>query len=118
MPADWSRTLGSNFRGRVRYTRRFHAPSVLEDLEQVWLVCQPPRTFASIVLNGDSLGTVVLNGPTARFEITALIEDSNLLGIIVDHPQLDSTGRMVENSQIGVAGGLVGEVWLEIGFPD
>ena len=117
MPADWSAALGSDFRGRVRYTRRFHEPAGLEELEEVWLAVAPQCSRATIALNGHSLGEVLRGEAVARSEITALLRDTNVLEIIVDHPRLDATGKTMESCLTERAGGLTGEVWLEIGFP-
>ena len=136
MPADWSGSLGEDFLGQVRYTRRFHKPDGLEDLEEVWLVVEPPCSHATITLNGHHLGEARFSGPCVlvkspdshgplkraspggRFDVTTLLKDANVLEILVTHPELDGTGCPIDDDFQRWPGGLIGEVWLEIGFPD
>lgn len=123
MPADWSAAFGDDFSGQVRYTRRFHEPSGLEDLEEVWLAVEPPHSHALIHLNGHALGEARFSGPggpgePVRFDVTHLLREANTLEIIVTHPELDAAGRPIDDSQRHTRGGLTGEVRLEIGFPD
>lgn len=114
MPADWSATCGPDFFGRVRYRRVFHRPTGLESGERVFLVVEPPRSSASIILNGDVLGFVNSEEPAGRFEISDRLEEDSQLEIIVDHPSLDDTKSTVDDPGILPPGGLVGEVRLEI----
>jgi hypothetical protein len=114
MPADWSDSLGPVFLGRVRYTRTFQKPTGLERGDKVWLVVEPPRSLGIVRLADRELGTVRFGGPDGRFEITSLLADRNTLEIIVDHPALDASGRPSGDSDMQPAGGLVGEVRLEI----
>ena len=58
LPADWGLTLGPDFRGRVRYTRRFGLPTNLEPHEEVWLVVEGVDYFGSLALNDTPLGDV------------------------------------------------------------
>ncbi len=40
VPGDWAAALGPDYRGRVRYTRRFGCPTGLASRERVWLVIE------------------------------------------------------------------------------
>jgi hypothetical protein len=102
MPADWSSTLGANFRGRVRYLRRFGKPGFTEPYEQLWIVCQQVRSRASVLLNGEVLGEVSGDQP-GIFEVTDKLAFRNMLELVVEHP-----------AGAGEAGGIVGDVRLEI----
>jgi hypothetical protein len=113
MPADWSEQLGPDFFGRVRYVRTFQMPTGLVPSDTVSLVVEPPRSIGTVTLAETNLGTVVADGPVGRFDITGLLADRNRLEIVVEHLALDEHGSAHSaNSQL--AGGLVGEVRLEI----
>jgi hypothetical protein len=115
MPADWSTALGADFLGRVRYVRTFNAPPGLQPEERVWLVVEPQRSLARVVMVEETLGEVRAEGPPQRFDITHRLSPHNRLEIFVDHPgQLNLNGDEVGNSGEWEPGGLVGEVRLEI----
>jgi hypothetical protein len=107
MPADWSAVLGRDFLGRVRYVRTFQKPTGLEDGERVFLVVEGARSAGVIALSRKRLGEA-----PGRFEITEMLEDHNRLEIVVEHPVLDASGAAKDD--VGITGGLVGEVRLEI----
>lgn len=111
IPADWSAAFGQDFWGRVRYLRTFHAPPGLQYDERVWLVVEPQRSEARVVLVEDTLGIVSAGGPTQRFDITHRLSPTNTLEIFVEHPPSES--EAVE-SESQLPGGLIGEVRLEI----
>jgi hypothetical protein len=102
MPCDWSASLGHDFRGRVRYLRRFGRPGFPEPYEQIWIVFNGVRSRASVSLNGDPLGELQADDP-GNFEVTNRLEFRNILEVIVEHP-----------AQTPDPGGLIGEVHLEI----
>jgi hypothetical protein len=114
MPADWSRTLGADFLGRVRYRRTFHRPTGLESGQRVFLVVEPARSCACVTLKCDLVGFVYPGEAAGRFEITDRLEEDNQLEVIVDHPALDEMRSTVGDPALHPAGGLVGEVRLEI----
>jgi hypothetical protein len=114
MPADWSRVLGADFLGRVRYRRTFHRPTGLESGKRVFLVVEPARSNACVTLKRDLVGFVSPGEAAGRFEITDRLEEDNRLEVIVDHPELDEMRRTVGDPALHPPGGLVGEVRLEI----
>jgi hypothetical protein len=114
MPADWSEWCGRDFLGRVRYRRTFQKPTGLDNGERVWLVIEPPRSHGTVLLGDESLGELRWGEPAARYDITERLEDHNRLEIIVAHPALDAAGMADDDSGTTTAGGLVGEVRLEI----
>lgn len=115
MPADWSAALGADFLGRVRYVRTFNAPPGLQPDERVWLVVEPQRSLARVVMVEEMLGEVAADGPPQRFDITHRLSPHNRLEIFVDHPALaDLDGKEHGSSGDREPGGLVGEVRLEI----
>jgi hypothetical protein len=112
-PADWCETMGHDFLGVVRYSRKFNRPTNLEQ-ERVWLVVEPPRSCGLVRVNGDTLGYVRFGAPAGRFDITPLLKDHNSVVIDVEHPELDDDGNAPDDGSKFVPGGLVGEVRLEI----
>jgi hypothetical protein len=116
MPADWAEALGADFLGRVRYVRTFNSPPGLRSSARVWLVVEPPRSYARVTMVDETLGTVAAEGPAQRFDITHRLSSHNRLEIFVDHPEpavVESGVAAGVDAVLGV-GGLVGEVRLEI----
>jgi hypothetical protein len=109
MPADWSAALGADFFGRVRYRRIFQKPTGLESGERVFLVVERPRSGGVVELNRKRIGDTPL-----RIDITESLSEHNHLEIVVEHPALDAGEIANEDSDLNSAGGLVGEVRLEI----
>jgi hypothetical protein len=112
VPADWSGVLGADFLGRVRYIRPFNAPPGLMPEERVWLVVEPQRSEARVMMSEETLGTIEAGGPVGRFDVTHLLSPHNRLEIFVDHPGL-LEGRC-NDDELLPPGGLTGEVRLEI----
>ena len=112
MPTDWGRSLGADFRGRVRYLRRFNGPSGITAQVRVWLVFDSADACAEVTLNDQPLGRV--DGPNRRaeFDVTPLLRQHNVITAVVEKPP--------QEPQVGEiqAGGLVGEVRLEFRGPD
>ena len=112
MPCDWSESLGADFRGRVRYRRRFHRPTGLVG-QRVSIVCECVDVWASVDLNGCPLGTFTALAPF-RADVTDQLRDQNELCVDVELPSTKSEiPRSVQREHLG--GGLIGEVRLEIG---
>lgn len=101
MPADWSRALGSDFRGVVLFSRSFHAPTGLEPDQQVQLTFSSVRSRGTVVLNGELLGPVSDGG--ASFDIATRLLPFNQLQV-----------EITQDSPDDPPGGIVGEVQLEI----
>ncbi|MGD9632063.1 MAG: hypothetical protein AB7G28_25060 [Pirellulales bacterium] len=114
VPGDWNTALGNDFLGRVRYVRTFHAPPGLQFDERVWLVVEPQRSLARVVLVEESLGVVTAAGPDGRFDITHRLSPTNKLEIFVDHPAIEEDCTTSGTVELSLPGGLVGEVRLEI----
>jgi beta-galactosidase/beta-glucuronidase len=103
IPADWSETLGADFRGRVRYTRRFHRPTGLIEGQRVWLAVERVEATGAVSLNGQMLGPAAAKGGPFRFDVTDLLARYNVLTI--DAESFDRPG------------GVTGFVRLEIEEP-
>jgi hypothetical protein len=116
VPADWGATLGPEFRGRVRYMRRFGQPTGLSPSAQIWLAVDGVDAFASVSLNGESLGEVVGPEFQAQFNVTEYLKPRNILILDIEKPKLGAPGGhgSVSDSRPGSPGGLIGEVRLEI----
>ncbi|QDU55989.1 hypothetical protein [Aeoliella mucimassa] len=101
LPADWSSTLGDDFRGTVRFVRKFHQPTGLETDQQVWLSIESLVSSARVTLNDQMLPDC--EAGNWRHEVHKLLLPSNELTIEVTHPH-----------QAAGPGGLDGLVQLEI----
>ena len=118
LPADWSRTLGADFRGRVRYVRRFGRPTNLAVDQAVWLVCAGVDQSAQAWLNGRPLGQWQGYHQPVRFLVTAdLVERNELIVDVELLPLSYPDEQAVRPDRAGLAGGLIGEVRLEIDPP-
>ena len=104
MPADWSGTLGADFRGQVRYTRRFTCPTGLQPRTRVVLVIESVNHSATVSLDGRSLGEIADANMPWQCDIREFLSERHLLSVDVDMPADGGAG----------CGGLVGEVRLEI----
>lgn len=105
MPSTWEQSFGA-FRGSVRFQRRFHAPTNLDENERVFVVFDGIGGAAHVVMNDHLLGEIPNPQSTAEFEVTALLQKNNRLQIEIRY---EGTG--CENSPHG---GLWGPVALEI----
>ena len=116
LPADWGLTLGADFRGRVRYLRRFGLPTNLESSDRVSLVIEGVDYFGSATLNGTRLGELLGYSAAAQFDVGRLLAPRNLLTLDVELPAYavgaDAPQRPGRES---LPGGPIGEVRLEIG---
>ncbi|HEX3659137.1 MAG TPA: hypothetical protein VHV55_25335 [Pirellulales bacterium] len=115
VPGDWSGTLGSGFRGRVRYRRTFNWPSELDPTERVWLAIDGVDAHGDATLNGQPLGTIDGHARPARFDITSQLAAHNELLVDVNCP----AGSPAEAAKLRpgrehLAGGLIGAVRLEV----
>ena len=118
MPCDWSQTLGRDFRGRVRFVRAFGKPTRLDPAEQVWLVVAGVDLTGQAELNGLPLGSLTGWHATARFDVTSLLAERNELKIEVELPPLSyADEQRLRCDRAGLAGGVIGEVRLEILSP-
>ena len=116
LPADWGLTLGPDFRGRVRYTRRFGLPTNLEPDEKVWLVVEGVDYFGAVALNDTPLGDVTgYAGPPAEFQVTPLLGERNILTLEIELPAYEpGAAPPVRSGREHLSGGPIGEVRLEI----
>jgi beta-galactosidase/beta-glucuronidase len=90
IPADWSETLGVEFRGRVRYTRYFHRPTGLDEGQRVYLLIDRVETTGAATLNGQLVGAVAGTGGPFRFEVSDVLTWRNVL--VIDVESLDRPG--------------------------
>jgi hypothetical protein len=110
---DWTKLLGSDFRGRVRFTRPFNCPTNIGPDERVRLACDGADARATVTLNGDVV--LELDGSLARSsDITDLLKTHNTLVAEVDLlPDGEEPHRPADRH--GLGGGILGDVRLEIG---
>src|SRR5689334_15161480 len=72
MPADWGATLGSDFRGRVRYRRRFGYPTGLQAEDKIDLVFERVNASGRVWLNDVLIGEIPSGGQPAKFSVRQL----------------------------------------------
>lgn len=104
LPASWQSVFG-DFRGRVRFERKFHRPSNLEADESVWLVFEAVGGDGQATLNGQRLGTIYAGDEPQRFDITNVLRGDEQLLV-----ELEFTNSSAE----AMPGGLYAPVFLEI----
>ena len=104
LPAAWQILFG-DFRGRVRFSRRFHPPSNVTPDDRLSIVLDGIRGSGSIYLNGEFLGKIEIANTTAKFDVTGKLQINSTLQI-----ELEFT----ETSPAASAGGLFASVALEI----
>jgi beta-galactosidase/beta-glucuronidase len=114
VPGDWTDALGCDFLGRARYTRPFNRPTNLEPHERVWLVLEGVDLQGSVLLNGLLLGSAAGCQTAVRFDITMALTLHNLLEVDVTMTAAALPDPSVRPARAGLAGGLTGEVRLEI----
>ncbi|MCA9205923.1 MAG: hypothetical protein KDA59_22875 [Planctomycetales bacterium] len=118
MPCDWSESLGTDFRGRVRFIRYFNRPTGLDSATRVYLAIDEVDAMAEVQLNGHKLGQIRGADGTWRSEVTPILETRNALEIVVDLPSLSQTSAPLPRPRDAhLAGGVTGEVRLEILAP-
>lgn len=78
-PTPWQSLFGE-FRGRVRFRRRFHRPTNLDPDERVWLAFAAVGGTGEVTVNGFVLGTLETSRVPQLFEVTTLLKgDDELL---------------------------------------
>jgi hypothetical protein len=108
MPATW-RSLFGDAAGTARFRRSFNRPTNLGADEQVYLILDGIGGRADISLNGNHLAVVVETMFSAEFEVTRLLEPSNVLLIELAFDPAEHPDR---------PGGLWAPVALEIRGPE
>jgi hypothetical protein len=112
---DWTRSLGADFRGRVRFTRAFNCPTNLGPHERVRLACDGADASGTIALNGSVV--LKLDGSVARScDITEALRPHNTLVAEIDLLS-DAQEQHRPAGRAGLGGGILGDVRLEIGPP-
>jgi beta-galactosidase/beta-glucuronidase len=104
LPAAWQAIVG-DFRGQLRFRRRFHQPTNLDPHERVCVVFDGVGGLARVAVNGQVLGTIPAGQGTGEFEITRLLKPNNELLVEIEYAPVDGDPT---------PGGLWGPVALEI----
>jgi hypothetical protein len=110
MPSTWAPVCGADFCGRVRFRRRFHWPARLTSRERVWLIFDGIRGNAEVWLDDHNLGRFPGAPPPRQFDITDILEPTNVLLVEVATPHED----LLEDPPAVGACGVTGEVRLEV----
>ncbi len=107
LPASWQDVFG-NFRGRVRFRRRFHPPTNVEIDDRMFVVLDGIGGEGIVWLNGRFLGKTAAKGSTTRLDVTGKLRANNELEIDLEYADFsDDSGP----------GGLFAPVALEIRSP-
>jgi len=104
LPASWQGLFG-DFRGRVRFRRRFHPPSNIEPSDRLFIVFGAVGGTGVVTLNGRDLGRLDVAAGKTTFDVTGLLQVNNELAI-----ELEFTDSAAESAP----GGLFGVGALEI----
>jgi hypothetical protein len=102
LPASWQDVLG-DFRGRVRFRRRFHRPTNLTVDDRVRIVFEAVGGSGPVSINEHEIGRLQASDKSQAFEITRLLRGNDELVV-----ELECTS--VADAQTG----LYGAVLLEI----
>ena len=89
LPHTWNAEDGTDggndyHRGRCWYVKKFPRPA-LEDGDEVWLEFEGAAMTAVVSLNGTGLARHEGGYSTFRVELTAYLEEENLLAVSVDN---------------------------------
>jgi hypothetical protein len=90
-PDDWATFIGDRS-GRVRLTRTFHAPTNLDETEQVFVVLTGVHGAGTVLLNGQSLGDIPPHQNACEFAVPLPLPFSNELTIDVSFAAAAPTG--------------------------
>ncbi len=118
VPADWSTVLGAGFRGRVEYSRFFNRPTGIDTDTRLRLRLDLVDGAATVSLNNEPLGAACWPDFPRHFDITGRLQTRNELRIgveLLEAEQSATTSNRPPGRAASDAGGLVGEVHLEIG---
>ena len=99
LPGDWISILGEDYQGSVLFTRSFRCPQAISAAVQVFLEVEDTNRQATVELNNQRLGDVISSQLSAvgtalavgtaqrcpaSFDITRLLQPSNLLAVTVE----------------------------------
>jgi hypothetical protein len=84
-PLDCGALFGSDFRGQVRFRRRFNRPTNLDPQEAVWLVIENSAARGNVRLSDESIGELLAEVPLAEFDVTPQLALHNELTIDAEH---------------------------------
>jgi hypothetical protein len=104
LPASWQELFG-DFRGRVRFRRRFHPPSNIEPGDRLFLGFDAVGGAAMIALNGQNLGTIALSAGRGSYEVSDRLLSNNEVVVELE---------FVDSAPDAPPGGLFGPVAVEI----
>jgi hypothetical protein len=115
VPGDWGGLLGSEFRGRVVFTRRFGRPLNFDSAAPVELTLDGVDARAELWLNGERLGEVPWGEFSGRFSLSSPLLPRNELRIQVDCPAMgpELARRFRPLDRADQSGGLFADVTLD-----
>lgn len=104
LPDAWQALFGQ-FRGRVRFRRRFHPPSNISAGDRLFILLNATRSTGAVSVNGQFLGRIENPTGIEKFDVTGMLRVNNELEI-----QLEFT----EFGDAAPPGGLFTPIALEI----
>lgn len=115
MPSSWVNDLGPAFQGRVQYQRFFNKPTGIDSETPISIAFEKVVGNATVSLNGKELGRIDWPAKHTdlheKFVVRGLLQSRN--DLVVEISSLPVEARSDDGEPL--AGGLVGEVRLEIG---
>jgi len=102
--------LGADFRGRVRYRRRFGRPTGLRTRDRVELVMERVDALGRVTLNQTRLGEIAAGQTNARFDVTVCLLPVTSSASTSTCPGSRPAAAPCSPGRECLAGGLVGEV--------
>lgn len=119
LPSDWEKTLGIEFRGLVRYERKFNPPGNLPSGERLFLIIEGVDARASVAVNGEILGVLQGTARHPEFELPRMPAEPARLMLDVELPAEAGQSTLVDPAEMrpgreNLAGGPIGEVRLEV----
>lgn len=108
--SDYSRAAGTEFNGRIRLARCFGRPTGLTGKERVELVGDVSQVDMAISLNGQILKPQPVTDPaqqcdtptSLRFDVSALLQDSNRLAIALDLPDTPDAPGVIRDVRLEI----------------
>ena len=107
LPASWGELFGE-FRGRIRFNRRFHPPTNVGESDRLSVVITDVGCSGTVLLNGDLLGTIDPTANVNRYSIPTYLPVNASLSI-----ELELTGPCTTPQEIGLINPVIIEIDAE-----
>lgn len=98
MPCNLAEIVETEFRGTVRFSRRFNRPTGLDEATRVWLVLEDDFE-PQVTLNGQTLVPPATQNVPTRLDITSRLQSHNIL---VLETSLDQNPRPLQIGHVRI----------------